>query len=255
MFGQAVNDQIRAHAAKCFPEESCGLVAGGIFYPCRNSHPDRRYQFRIAPEDYARIENLHGSIQGVAHSHCHESGQIKNHFPSKMDQEEQIKSAIPWALTFVFKGAPREVVWWGDQVPIAPLWGRPFVYGVWDCYALVRDKFNLDHGIILPQWPREYGWWEAEGGKPAQNLYVDHFRDMGFLPVEKPEQVDDILIMTVPKKFESPNHLALYLGNEWIGHHLEPHRASDVKLSLREPIHRWMGYVSHVVRHKDLFRQ
>ena len=77
----AARDALVAHAYACYPEEMCGLIAGGAgqgraehFYPCHNDAASARV-YTINPRDHLRAErdadNRGWEIVGVVHSHTH----------------------------------------------------------------------------------------------------------------------------------------------------------------------------------------
>jgi|TARA_A100001391_G_scaffold135973_1_gene94657 proteasome lid subunit RPN8/RPN11 len=63
-----------AHAKKCEPEESCGIVAiknnEEKYYPCKNiSFEFKAESFVIDPLDWANVEDSVDQIVGIVHSH------------------------------------------------------------------------------------------------------------------------------------------------------------------------------------------
>ena len=63
-----------AHAKKCEPEESCGIVAINNneekYYPCKKiSFEFKAESFVIDPLDWANVEDSVDQIVGIVHSH------------------------------------------------------------------------------------------------------------------------------------------------------------------------------------------
>ena len=56
------------HALEQAPNEACGLVVNGRYWPCRNIADEPELDFAINPVDYARAA-LSGKIEAVVHSH------------------------------------------------------------------------------------------------------------------------------------------------------------------------------------------
>ena len=56
------------HALEQAPNEACGLVVNGRYWPCRNIADDPALDFAINPVDYAKAA-LSGKIEAVVHSH------------------------------------------------------------------------------------------------------------------------------------------------------------------------------------------
>lgn len=201
-------EAIREHAAVEYPREACGvIVASGRrqdYVRCRNVSIEPNEEFRLCPEDYADAEEQ-GAVIGIVHSHPDASSR-----PSPADRAHCEASGLPWHILSWPEGDLRTLVPSGE---IAPLEGRPFVHGVWDCYAIVRDWYRLEYGVTLPDYPREDGWWER-----GENLYMRLYAETGFHPVNGDLQPGDMILMQI--RAPEPNHAAIYLGEGKILHHL-----------------------------------
>lgn len=226
-------DEIRAHAASCFPAESCGLVviAHGkrTYRPCRNI-AERNEHFVMHPEDFAAAEDA-GTVEMVVHSHPNVVPQ-----PSQADLVGCERSGVPWLIVNWPTGATYEFQPTGYK---APLIGRTFSHGVLDCLTLIQDYYRETLSIELPQYAREDLWWEK-----GQNLYLDLYKDCGFEMVDEPRQ-HDVLLMQIGARV--PNHGAIFLGDGTILHHLM-HR-----LSSRDVYGGWYRKCTcNVLRHRSL---
>lgn len=219
------------HARHVLPEESCGLVAGGEYIPCFNTHPDPCNHFRIDPKSYIEAQARYGKIDALIHSHTDGTN-----FPSKDDQISQASMGIPWGILPIINGAVQKPVWFGDQVPDAPLEGREFVAGHHDCYGLVRSWYRQRMGIELPDFPRDNWWWDK-----GENLFTKHFTEAGFKPIYRIEKIGDAVVGKIRAKV--PNHCGVYVGHGLILHHLYN------RLSRFEPIGPWMKYVTNTFRY------
>lgn len=194
------------HAAACYPHESCGLLvrtAAGLEYlPAQNLAPEPSETAIIDPDVWIEAERM-GAVVGIVHSHPDGPSVL-----SGADRLAQQQSGLPWHLVV------------GDQVrvfpPVPPLLGREFHHGVTDCYTLFRDAYALA-GHPLPDFKRDADWWDN-----GQNLYLDNFSRHGFYQVSEPQPGDVLLIQLAS---DTPNHTAIYLGNNQILHHC-PNRLS-----------------------------
>jgi proteasome lid subunit RPN8/RPN11 len=195
------------HAKNEFPREACGLllnVEGKEQYkPCRNI-AERQIDFIIDPIDYAEAEDT-AQIIAIVHSHCNQSAK-----PSQADLVSCEASRLPWHIVSI----PSET--WHTITPNGykpPLLGRSFSHGVLDCYALIRDWYDAERKITLPDFDRDELWWEKGG-----DLYMQNFAKAGFERTDLPLERGDVILMQIGSKVA--NHAAIYLGNDLILHHL-----------------------------------
>ncbi|TKI02662.1 C40 family peptidase [Martelella alba] len=205
---QHIVKKLLAHAAETYPAECCGLVVQNgrrqSYIPCRNTAPDAGEQFRIDPAEYAAAEDT-GTIVAIAHSHP----DATTH-PSQLDLAQCDLSQVPWLIASWPEGDVREIM---PIEGIKPLEGRPFVHGIWDCYAIVRDWYRLERGIALPDFDRTDGWWNR-----GENLYMKHYVDAGFILASGELQIGDVIIMQI--RANEPNHAGVYLGEGLMLHHM-----------------------------------
>lgn len=208
-------DEALAHAKQDAPRESCGLlvvVKGREQYiPCRNLALATE-QFILDPLDYAAAEEQ-GEIIAVVHSHPAMPPE-----PSQADLVSCEKSGLKWHIV-----NPNTETW-GEFSPCgytAPLVGRQWVWGVTDCWTLVRDWFG-EHGLELPDWERPV---TPEAFERAP-MFADCWRKAGFqrLADEDELQPGDAILMAIG--CPNLNHVGVYTGDGMILHHLRPRLSS-----------------------------
>lgn len=236
MLDQSVLRACQAHARAEYPRECCGLVVAGQYLPQTNAAADPAKDFFIATAAWLAHA---GRIEAVLHSHPVEPGE--HVCPSARDMRGQIDSALPWGLVGVTADQVTDVILWGDMLPIRPLVGRPFVHGIWDCYALVRDYFRLEGRGTLPQIPRDYEWWTEAGG---QALYAEGLRTTPGVRVIRREEIRPGDVLLLRYKSRVTNHAAVYLGDGTILHHM------DGELSRRDDASAWARFATHFVRYE-----
>lgn len=204
----AIIEQIKAHAARVFPLEACGLILtiGGSLsvLECDNQSHQPEQSFLIDPLLQAQY---HGKIAAVYHSHPNRSAA-----PSAAD----IASAERCNLPFLIVNYPE--CEWHSYTPRgvlpAPYVGRSFVYGVMDCLSLVSDFYRHELSIDLKDGERkDYGWWHHVEHYHAM---VNGFKSAGFQRVDVP-QVNDIVVMQL--QGVCPHHVGIYRGDNVILHH------------------------------------
>ncbi|MFZ1874463.1 MAG: C40 family peptidase [Chania sp.] len=197
-----------AHAAESYPAECCGLVVQvgkrQQYHLCRNTAPAPTEQFTLHPEDYAAAEDV-GTIIAIVHSHPDATTQ-----PSQLDLAQCDASQLPWVIISWPEGDIRTIT---PTEGIKPLLGRPFVHGFWDCYAIVRDWYQLERGVTLPNFERSDGWWNR-----GENLYMQHYAKAGFAPATGDLKIGDVIIMQI--RAEEPNHAGVYVGDGVMIHHM-----------------------------------
>lgn len=215
--------QILNHATSCGEAECCGFVIDNKTYlPCKNISHTPTETFEISSDDWIKAEQK-GEITAIVHSH-------PDGLPilSEADQFYQQQTGLDWWLVCDNKIHKFRY--------IKPLLGREFKHGEIDCLTLVRDAYMLT-GINLPNYERQDDWWHN-----GQNLYLE------LLPKNEFEQVKDIQegdVILVCLGSTTPNHAAIYIGNQFILHHC-PNRLS--KRDLYDGF--WLKYTHSIWRHK-----
>jgi proteasome lid subunit RPN8/RPN11 len=76
-----------AHAMRVYPNESCGLVVDGKYFPCRNACDNPAEGFAIDPRDYLAAHQS-GIITAVVHSHP--EGQSASELDLKACQQSKL---------------------------------------------------------------------------------------------------------------------------------------------------------------------
>jgi len=216
VFGPDVEQKIITHALSCGKEESCGFIVDGQYIPAPNVHPDPRNYFEI-PDSHCPLRGL----QAVVHSHP-----CGTPYPTIDDQAGQIRTAVPWGIVVMpSDGRKPYLFFYGDGVPIPKLierdfrWGPSGTDGGGDCFALLKDYYKLQLSITLPEYPREFLWWEK-----GEDLFVENFTQYGFREIEQNDlQIHDIVLM----KVHSPvtNHVGIITSSAHILHQIQDHQS------------------------------
>ena len=210
-------DQVAAaleHAAADNPLECCGVIAGGRYWPLKNTATERD-AFVMDMRGFIEVEKQH-KVEAIVHSHIYAQ-------PVASDGDRAMceKTGLPWLIVSWPLGNHLVIEPCGYR---APLIGRQWAWGTHDCYGLIRDGFQDYTGILLPDFPREWMWWK-EGG----DIIADQFAEAGFvrLPPDTPHRHCDLIGM----RLHAPvvNHLGLFLAPDILLHQLLG------RLSVREP--------------------
>jgi proteasome lid subunit RPN8/RPN11 len=192
-------------------EETCGLIierqGESVFIPCPNVAENKQEYFAIHPLDWAEAED-HGKVAAVVH--CHINNRLEF---SGADITQQAYSGIPWLLVTL----DGRMSWLNQPKKEYPLYGRPFQWHVYDCYSFIRDFYEQELNIEIPDFYREENFWER-----GQELYLDNFHKAGFVEIPLAHvEYGDVLLIDLANGITS--HGAVYLGANTIGHHPQGH--------------------------------
>jgi proteasome lid subunit RPN8/RPN11 len=228
--------EIKKAFVASYPQEAVFLLTKSGLRQVPNVAPNPEEDFAVSRED--TIEAQREGLLAVIHSHP--DGQ---EFPSLSDMEHQVASNVPWAIAVCNGEECADLFWFGTEQR-EPLVGRGFRFGVTDCYSIIRDYYHDEKGIELPEFPREWEFWNK-----GKSLYVDGFGKAGFKVIDESEiQEGDVFLSQI--RSPVPNHGGVYLGNGLIIHHTTSTLPVDMsKLSAREPITRWQQYITHWLRY------
>jgi len=212
------------HAQRENPRESCGLLLNvkgkERYYPCRNLSITDYQCFIIDPEDYVKADNT-GEIIAVVHSHP-----ITPPNPSQADKISCEQSKLPWYIV------NPKTEQWGECIPngyVPDILGRQWVWGITDCWSLVRDWYKEELKITLRDWKRPIS--------PEDFLKDPMFERCagatGFKELEPNEKLQngDLLFMSILAT--GLNHVAIFIDGDVL-HHLAD------RLSCREPYSEWL---------------
>lgn len=240
-----VVESAKQHALAAYPRESCGLVieSRGVqeYIPCRNAADTPGQHFVLPADDYANAEDR-GEVIALIHSHPDTSPE-----PSMADRAACEESQLLWGVVCVH-GSPEAapaVVGMGWCAPCgyeAPLLEREYLFGVLDCWTLIRDFYKREMEIELGDFPeveRVDRFWEK-----GLNYYMENYEAAGFERVNsKTLQRGDIICMQI--RSQVWNHLGVYLGDGLMLHH--PYE----RLSRREVYGGyWSNVTVAVLRHR-----
>ena len=212
------------HAKDQDPKESCGLLLNikgkEKYYPCNNLSMTQHQCFIIDPIDYVKADNL-GEIIAIVHSHP-----ITPPTPSQADRISCEHSNLPWYIV------NPKTEQWADLKPEGykpELCGRPWVWGITDCWSLVRDWYKEEKNIELIDYERSMTPEEFL----KNPLFEKYAKNTGFRELANDEALKkgDVLLMSI--LHPTLNHVAIFLG-DMVLHHLAD------RLSCKEPYSEWL---------------
>ena len=195
------------------PNEACGLLVikrgRVVFLPCENKDPSPQDFFTISREAYLKADE-EGEVVGVVHSHPKEP-----YYPSQEDVKAQKISGVPWLVLGIKGDNKYSISWLTSDEYSEELYGREFCWCVFDCFTFIRDWYQKEYGIVIPEVPYEKDFW-----KFGKELYLDNYEASGFVEIPMSDlKYGDIILMDLTDNGIT-SHAAIYLGDNKIAHHL-----------------------------------
>lgn len=89
--------------------------------------------------------------------------------------------------------------------------GRQFVMGSTDCFGVLRDYYQNEFGLTVPNYARPNDFWDS-----GMDLYTPRLKRLGFKVVEDILE-GDVILMAI--QAERGNHAAAVIENGQILHH------------------------------------
>lgn len=225
--------ELVADCDKRVPEEACGFVVNGRVIPCENAHSNPEENFAISAEDYAKAE-AQGEIQCVYHSHTNGMERFSPH-----DIKACKQSGLPW---LVYSTTTKNW-WYGDPSGNTPYIGRDWLYGIYDCYSLLRDFYRRELNIQLDDFDRGLeGEWNVGGWR----MFERNYAGQGFVEVGDAERKGDMILMQIGAP--SPNHVGVFAGQGCSFYHQLVGRKSQLTTFGNY----WRQRTVKVLRHRSL---
>jgi proteasome lid subunit RPN8/RPN11 len=185
---------IRMMAEGAFPVEACGFILDSReVVECTNTSAEPDTFVISADETADYLDNA------VACWHSHAK------FPRL--SEADIRACKALNLPYAVWDCSSSQLFWLNPQQSAGLLGRPWAYGVHDCYSAVRDWYYQQRDVWLGDYPRQYeGEWFTRGF----THFEDNFASEGFvrLPATAPLQRGDVLMMRI-RNDTTCNHVAV----------------------------------------------
>ena len=197
---------IKEEAQKAYPNECWGYIypEGKILktFPCENLAKDKLNCVITDPRHYIKACDL-GAVS-FYHSHPTPPSEIHK-FEQQICNELMMSSIIYTNYLDKF-----DVL--DPDGKIFPLEDRPFLYGVFDCWTLVRDKILLTDKRKLTNYKEPWGWWTTGGSAFLENIEKEGYRETN--------ELKDGNVILMNWKCDIPNHIGYYEGGRVLHHYL-----------------------------------
>ena len=158
--------QIYLCAINRYPNEACGFLVRTRgekyrFMEARNVSEDPRNTFVMHAEDIIAAEDA-GEVVAIWHSHVDQSAEA-----SDADRAGCEATEVPWLILAIRKSVDAEAPYHFSEMNVItpegfemPYLGRPYVFGVFDCWMLCRDylkrefnvELNANAHLHIPSW-------------------------------------------------------------------------------------------------------
>lgn len=225
-----------SHAQQSMPLESCGLIIGGKYYRVPNTAGEPDF-FTMEMKSVLKLELEHGAADAIVHSHV-----LRPAIASIADLAACEMTGKPWLIVSVPLEKFTIIEPRGYR---APLIGRAWAWGTHDCFGLVRDAMKEMGNIEIPDFDREWMWWEN-----GKDLLGGQFKQAGFiqLPPDTPWKHLDAACCQVRCKVA--NHCGLYLDGDLFLHQLMNQKSARVPFNGF-----WRDTTRFHLRHESLMHE
>ena len=233
---QAAVDAAIVHAKEQFPRESCGAIIQGDYVPFANVSDKPENSFEIKDEQWFE-QYIGGNIDCIVHSH--------NDFntASVLDQQQQRELDLPSLIINLRNRSLMDCIVFGEETP-APLEGRPFFYGAFDCISLVSDYLVSVGRKALPNPPHEWEFW-AKGERVFEEI-IESDKSLNLKEVPTKDFMDGDILLYNMFGTSHINHIGgVTGGNGEVLHHFYRN------ISGRYPINYGRQYLVKVMRIKE----
>ena len=200
-----VKPEIKRYALATPEIECCGLITEKDnllkVFPCENIAINKRNQFKIKEKDYLRA-SLNGKIKATYHSHLNEENF------SITDRVNCYLSGYIYLLYIIEKNFFKLL---NPENTFSYL-NKEFILGRNDCYHLVKEFYQTEKNIFLP---------EISNYDQINDQFISDLASEHHLQIETDVnqiQSGDIIVFNLLGENKLP-HFAIFLGNGYILHH------------------------------------
>lgn len=253
--GKLIETAIKKFAIEEFPKEACGVITKKgkklVAVKCENVSDDPEERFVISSNEYKGLIDTTG-VYAIWHTHVDDKYPLT---PSPTDIAACNATGVDWVVIDVKSSLDEDtaerVLEFGEFFHIAPKDGdddyleRPYIYGVKDCFTLVRDyyqrEFDIDVSFRAEGYPEITDWHDK-----GINMLVDAYKQADFVKLFNEEpRIGDLFLIQMSS--EVSNHIAIYIGSDRILHHCMGRLSTEDVYGGGF----WQKHTTHLLRHKN----
>ena len=209
-----------------WPNEVCMAVyTDETFEVLANVHEKPHESFRLSLLDTDRLTRAYAAGKLLAFLHSHPEGNAE---PSDRDYQSQLGrergKGQGWTYGIVAVRGANGIVtsvdypeFFGDAVDRGELVGRPYLWGIRDCFHIVRDYYKAQ-GIYVPDVPRIRDRMIYPEGTWQRRFFSHWIGETGFVEVDRQQRQPGDAFTFAVESLE-PDHCGIYLGEARYLHH------------------------------------
>lgn len=233
-----VIEEFKEYAKTQFPKEAVAVIKNGKLITLENKSNVPTENFYVSSDIYDE------DITEILHTHT--DGNIR---PSYDDMKTQIAFGVPMGILAMFYDDDTKDYNFSKVHYIGNLradyLGLPYIFGINDCYSLVRNYYKTHKNIELMDFPRRWEFWKTE------NLLINNAKEAGFKEISANEvEVGDVFFCTFHGVSRYPIHMGVLAEKGIMVHHPSNRQPINYScLSVKEKIDRYLPSITHWMRY------
>lgn len=225
---EEIKSSIKCIAKSKPNQEVCGLIVKNSAIECKNISQNPQESFVISLSDYLSAAKK-GKPEAIFHSHINDKTSA-----SLIDKDTSIKHNLP-IITYNLKNDSFDEF---NQKRGISYIGKQFKLGKSDCFTLLREYYQQELGIIIPEL-------DIMHKHSSRSTAFNEPEKFNFIQVND-LKVNDVLIFTE----NNNNHILIYLGGNRVLH--QPMNSAsliqEIDVSLSDKI-------TKILRHGSFIRK
>lgn len=222
---------IKKAAIAKYPNIMCGVIKDDKFIELYNCNKDKQKGFALSYTQWFNV-NKNKEVDNIVYS-CIDPLFLA---PTLVEMQDCEKMEVDKTVIFVDEDHTSKIYTYGKPQN-TELIGREFIHGIQDSYSLCRDYYWQTKKIILPLFPRKWGWWNDETD------LISKFKNFEFINYLHARKGDMFITYGNLSGILYEDRVALYhMGHE------RPYDKDKECLSKLEPLEDWKYKIVAILR-------